>query len=303
MSKNYSGKLDIDVSPFTKALKEARLAIKESAAELKYSIAANQDAKKVIESYTNSIESHKKKIAALQSTYDAIVKEEGKLSNAARKAHIDLLNEQSATAKVEKELEKYKKATIDSSGANEDLCHALTMTEQMFVNVADALAKKVARALVDFTKETVNAGLQFETKFAGVKKVVSGTDEDFAKLQEEIRNTAKEKPISADSLASLYQMGAQLGIQKDNLKDFTNTIIDLKNTSDLTEEAGATMLAQYANVMKLQSKDYDRYASTLSYLGSTTATTESRIMSMAQKMSGASNIINLTHQGVLALAT
>lgn len=278
--KNYSGKFSLDVNPFTKPLKEVNLALKESIANLKYVMASSQDAEKVIESYSKSIEVHKIKTEALKNTYDAIVKEEGKFSDAAKKAHINLLNEQTATEKVKNELEKYKNLTVDSCGANKDLCNALTMTEQMVVNLADALAKKLATALVDFTKETINSGLQFETAFAGVKKVVDGTEEDFANLQAEIRKTATEKPISADQLSSLYQAGAQLGVDKENLKDFTNAIIDLQNTSDLTAEAGATMLALYANVMNFPSKDYERFASTLSYLGSTTETNESRIIDM-----------------------
>ncbi|MCQ2609201.1 MAG: phage tail tape measure protein, partial [Lachnospiraceae bacterium] len=301
--KNYSGKLNIDVNTFKKALSEAKLAIRESVAELKYSIASSKDAKKVMDSYTESITSHNNKIEALKNTYDAIVKKEGNLSKAARNAHIDLLNEQSATEKLKAEFEKYKKTVNDSCGANENLCHALTWVQQVTLDAAEAIGKKLATAIVDFTKETVNTGLQFETAFAGVKKVVDGTSEDFAKLQSEIRKTATEKPISADALASLYQAGAQLGVDKDSLKDFTNAIIDLQNTSDLTAEAGATMLAQYANVMKLPSEDYERFASTLSYLGSTTATTESRIMAMAQRMSGAGSAVGMTHQGLLALAT
>ena len=170
-------------------------------------------------------------------------------------------------------------------------------------DLAATLAKKACKALVDFTKETINTGMQFESAFAGVKKVTSGTEEDFKKLETEIRKTALEKPISADQLASIYQMGSQLGIAKDSLKDFSNSIIDLAKTSDLTEEAGATMIAQYANVTGLKPEEYRKFASTLSYLGSTTATTESTIMDFASRISGSAKLIGMSHQEILALST
>ena len=65
------------------------------------------------------------------------------------------------------------------------------------------ITTEVCKALVGFTKETVNAGMQFELAFAGVRKVIEGTEEDFAKLEKQIRTTALEKMISADQLASI----------------------------------------------------------------------------------------------------
>ena len=67
--------------------------------------------------------------------------------------------------------------------------------------------------------------MQFESAFAGVRKVTSGTEEDFKNLEAEIKKTALEKPISADQLASIYQMGSQLGIAKDGLKVFVVPLI------------------------------------------------------------------------------
>ena len=98
-------------------------------------------------------------------------------------------------------------------------------------------------------------------------------------------------------------MGSQLGIAKDGLKDFSNVIIDLAKTSDLTEEAGATMIAQYANVTHLPVEEYRKFASTLSYLGSNTATTESTIMNFASRIAGSAKLIGMTDAEILALST
>lgn len=317
MDNNYSGKLNIDVSGFNKALKEAKANLALAASEFKLAKEQGSAFESVSDKLSRKLEALNKvynestnKTELLKKKYEALKNELGETNEKvinAKKAWIDSKTE---TEKLSNEIIRYNKALEDNKETtescikcNENVCHSLTMFQQAVLDAAEALAEKLATALVDFTKETVNAGLQFETAFAGVKKVVDGTEEDFAGLQAEIRKTATEKPISADTLASLYQAGAQLGIQKENLKDFTNAIIDLQNTSDLTAEAGATMIAQYANVMNLPAEDYARFASTLSYLGSTTATTESRIMDMAQRMSGAAGSIGMTNQGVLALAT
>lgn len=301
--KNYTNKLGIDTSEFTKAIKEANANLKVLAQQVNKTRLNTVDYNTAVESLEKNITEHKNKLSALKQKYETLKDSLGENATATKKVEAEVEKEKNAVISAEQALKNYKVSLNNTSDSCKEACHALTQMEMVAYDLAKAFAKFATKALVDFTKETINTGMQFESAFAGVRKVVDGTEEDFKALETEIRQTALEKPISAEQLSSIYQMGSQLGIAKDGLKDFSNSIIDLAKTSNLTEEAGATMIAQYANVMKLPQEDYRRFASTLSYLGSTTATTESDIMELMSRLSGAGATIGLTHQDLLALAT
>ncbi|MBR4314065.1 MAG: phage tail tape measure protein, partial [Lachnospiraceae bacterium] len=301
--KNYTLKMGVDVSELRQAKKEISSSLKEISAGIKYATVASADYNSRLELLNKNVKENAKMEDALRKELEKLRSAQTLDLEAIKKKNTELLNQQTRTELARQDLERFTEAHEKAIKAEDNHAIKLNTLSYVLSDLAATLAKKACKALVDFTKETINTGMQFESAFAGVKKVTSGTEEDFKKLETEIRKTALEKPISADQLASIYQMGSQLGIAKDSLKDFSNSIIDLAKTSDLTEEAGATMIAQYANVTGLKPEEYRKFASTLSYLGSTTATTESTIMDFASRISGSAKLIGMSHQEILALST
>ncbi|MBR0038942.1 MAG: phage tail tape measure protein [Lachnospiraceae bacterium] len=302
-NNNYINKIGMDTSETQRGLKEINASLKDLKASVQYVTIASKDYNSKLVLLNKIIDENVDKEKLLEKEYNKLINTKGADLIATTKAHEALEKQRTATALAREDLKKFTEAHEKASKAEDIHTVKLDYLSRAVYDLTKALAEKACKALVDFTKETINTGMQFESAFAGVKKVTSGTEEDFKKLETEIRKTALEKPISADQLASIYQMGSQLGIAKDGLKDFSNAIIDLAKTSDLTEEAGATMIAQYANVTGLKPEEYRKFASTLSYLGSTTATTESTIMDFASRISGSAKLIGMSHQEILALST
>ena len=276
MSKqlNYTGAMSLNTSQIVQALKGVNASLKESTAQLNYFKEAGKSSSEIIDAYSQKIKAHSEKVELLSKKYEELKAKYGENDVRVKNAKTALENEQTALAKTQNGLESYKNEIDKATKAQDAMCNSITPLKQVLIDLAETIANKAATALVNFTKETINTGKSFETSFANVKKVVDGTDDELKALENQIRQTAMERPVDANTLASLYQMGGQLGIARDDLKDFTNAMVDLQNTSNLTAEAGAEMIAQYANVTGLKSDDYARFASTLSYLGSTTATNE-----------------------------
>ena len=305
MSKqlNYTGAMSLNTSQIVQALKGVNASLKESAAQLNYFKEAGKSSSEIIDAYSQKIKAHADKVELLSKKYEELKAKYGENDIRVKNAKTALEKEQTALAKTQNGLESYKNEIDKATKAQDSMCKSITPLKQMMIDLAETIANKAATALVNFTKETINTGKSFETSFANVKKVVDGTDDELKALENQIRQTAMERPVDANTLASLYQMGGQLGIARDDLKDFTNAMVDLQNTSNLTAEAGAEMIAQYANVTGLKSDDYARFASTLSYLGSTTATNEATIMELVSRISGAGKQVGLAHKDILALAT
>lgn len=146
------------------------------------------------------------------------------------------------------------------------------------------------------------AAIEFESAFAGVRKTVDATEAEYARLTDAILGMGRVVPKVHGELAGIMEMGGQLGVPQQQLEKFTRTIADLDVATNLTGEAGASMLAQYANVTGMDIANIDRLGSVIVDLGNNTATTELDIVSMGQRLSGAASILKLTDAQTMGLA-
>lgn len=169
--------------------------------------------------------------------------------------------------------------------------------------VGGKLTKGVTVPVVGMGVAAVNAQVKWESAFAGVKKTVDGTEEDFKRLEEGIRDMTKELPTSAEDIAAVAESAGQLGIQTDSILGFTKTIIDLGNATNLAGEEGASQLAKFANITRMSQKDFDKLGSTIVHLGNNMATTEADIVSMAMRLAGAGKQVGLSEASILGLAS
>lgn len=163
--------------------------------------------------------------------------------------------------------------------------------------------KAVGKAAAGFAKESVNSAMEFESSFAGVKKTVDATEEEYAKLEKASRQMSKVKPVDVNDINQIMELGGQLGIQTGNLEKFSDVIADLDVATNMDIESASTQMAQYANITKMSQDVFDRFGSTIVDLGNNFATTEADIMAMAHRISGAGSQIGMTDDQILAMST
>lgn len=162
----------------------------------------------------------------------------------------------------------------------------------------------VGAAIIGGLALAVNAAIEFESAFTGVRKTVELTEPGFVKLEENIRNMANSAPISATSLANIGELAGQLGVSGvDDITKFIDTIAKISVTTNLTEDAAATSFARIANIMNEPITNVDRMASTVVGLGNSFATTEAEITEFGRRMAGASRIAGLSTADVFGIAT
>ena len=146
------------------------------------------------------------------------------------------------------------------------------------------------------------AAMDFESAFAGVRKTVDATETEYAELVSGIKQMSEQLPESANNLAAIMEIAGQLGVDKDNLLTFTETIANLGVATNLTGEEAATMLAQYANITGMDLKDIERLGSVIVDLGNNCATTEKDITEMAHRLAGTGNLLGLTDAQIMGMA-
>ena len=174
---------------------------------------------------------------------------------------------------------------------------------------ADA-AEKVGKTMIGFGATTVaalgataKAAMDWESAWAGVTKTVDGTPEQMNEIESGLRNLAKTLPSTHEEIAAVAESAGALGVKRQDIIQFTRTMVDLGETTNLSADDAATAIAQLLNVMGDAGGEVDNLGSTLVALGNDGASTEKEILMMAQRISGAGKLIGASKPDVMALAS
>jgi len=97
---------------------------------------------------------------------------------------------------------------------------------------------------------------------------------------------------------------AQLGIEKQNIADFAETVANLVATTDsLSAEEASMSLARFANITRMSQDEFRNLGSAILALGSSFATTEHDIIEMGLRIAKSGAQIGMTEAQILAYAT
>lgn len=212
----------------------------------------------------------------------------------------------------------YGKIVIDSSGVRSSIMSAkaqMNSLKSTFNSAGQKMAgaMKMAAvaggaALAGLSVLAVKGGISLESAFAGVTKTTEGLRDEFGNLTEAgklmlqgYQDLAKEVPIAVEELMAIGELGGQLGIARENLLDFSETIAAMGVATNLTTEAAAEGFAQIANIMGTSQDEIERMGSAVVELGNNMATTEADILNFAQRIAGAGEIAGLSEAEVFGI--
>lgn len=244
-----------------------------------------------------------------------IVFEQGDVESAARKTA-------SAFDEVSKKATQAEK-TVSSAGAQtrkigsafDDLGNRVNKASRTFSRFKDAILTglgvgtgftiltQAVQGLRNAITGTFDAAVSFESAFAGVRKTVDATEAEFSQLSSQFRNLAKDIPLPVEGLTRIGELAGQLGIKKDDIISFTETIAAIGVTTNLTEEQAATSFARIANIFQTPIEETGNLASAVVELGNNFATTESEIVDFATNVATAGKIAGLSTADVAAIST
>ncbi|MGN0180507.1 MAG: phage tail tape measure protein, partial [Monoglobaceae bacterium] len=152
--------------------------------------------------------------------------------------------------------------------------------------------------------------IDFEDSFAGVKKTVDGTPEQLDRIRQSIIDMSTKGinghsaiPQTTKELNELAAAGGQLGIQTENIADFTETMAMLGSATNLSGEEGAKTLARFMNVAGVSQDKIGNLGSAIVDLGNNFATTEAEIADMAMNMGATGAAVGISAQDILAYST
>lgn len=197
---------------------------------------------------------------------------------------------------------KYEQGLKEAERQMKTFTENLSKAGKNVEKAGEKLTKYVTVPVTAMGGLSVKAAIDFESAFAGVRKTVDASEKDFARLEKGIMDMSKEIPASATAIAEVAEAAGQLGIETENILDFTRVMIDLGEATNLSADEAATALARFANITQMSQQDFDRLGSTIVDLGNNLATTEAEIVAMGLRLAGAGSQIGLTEAQILSFA-
>ena len=167
------------------------------------------------------------------------------------------------------------------------------------------ISAAASAALIGSTK----AAVDFETAMTGVKKT---NDElvdsngnviiSYDDLADSIKDMATRTASTKEQIAGVMEAAGQLGVGTEYLADFTEAMVMMGDSTNLSADEAASALAKFANVTGMSLDDASKLGSVIVALGNNFATSEQDIVNMATRLSGAGHQIGLTDAQIMGFA-
>lgn len=176
-------------------------------------------------------------------------------------------------------------------------------------SIGTTLTTSVTAPIMAGTIAVTKAAIDWESAFTGVKKTVDemvdangNVTYSYAKLEGQLKNLATQLPATHQEIAQVAENAGQLGISTDHIVEFTKTMIDMGESTNLSADEASTALAQLANITGMSQDKFSNLGSSIVWLGNNFATTERNITEMSLRLAGAGKQIGLSQGSIMGIA-
>lgn len=244
--------------------------------------------------------------SSIESQNDSLREMNTELENsrtALQNAGIDTDNLTESTERLQRQLRNLSDTRGFLSNVSQELRTAQNDFKDSLTGFGE-LAGGIAATGGTVYAATSKPAIDFESAFAGVRKTVDASEEEFETLRQGILDLSQtDVAASASEIAAVAEAAGQLGIQKDNVLDFSKVMIDLGESTNLSAEDAASQLAKFANITKMDPANYQKLGSVIVDLGNNFATTEADIVGMGTRLASTGELTGLTEPQIMAVAT
>ena len=301
-AKNRQAQLKQEVASAAAAYKQYRAALGETDSA---TIAARGNLDLVKEEYRQQT-AEVRKLSAQQT---ALQKSTQNAADAFTTAQTKLNNARAAVKQTQADIESCNRAlkTAQSQWTAmgktlEDFGKKASATGKTLTGAGKTLTTTVTTPIVAMGTAAIKASLDFESSFTSVRKTVDATESEFSALASASKSMSTQIAASTTEINEVMATAGQLGIANDYLVDFTRTMIDLGNSTDIVANDAASTLAKFANITTMDQSQFGNLGATLVDLGNNFATVESDIMNMSLRLAAAGHQVGLTEPQILGFA-
>ena len=216
--------------------------------------------------------------------------------------------------KLRKLVEEYRNFTAAQSGLGKagaaiaDFGAKLDPVAQKASAIGRTWSVSMTAPIVAGAGLSVKAATDIDTALTGVKKTVSASAEEYGELKEAAIEYSKVNAVSATEVLNAEELSGQLGVAKENLRDFAEVTTGLAESTNMNVEAASTNMARFMNVTqanadatKSAAEQYRAYGNVIVGLGNNLATTESEISNFSLRIASAGSLAGISQADIMGL--
>ena len=201
-----------------------------------------------------------------------------------------------ALAKQADLLNKNSKASKDAAGG-----FSKVQTNVITMNQALELARKAFQVLSKAVGFVIQNFRMFEKGLISVAKTANLSASETAKLSKDILKMSLNLPATTTELFEVAKAAGQLGVEKDEITNFTDTLIRLGSAADIAGEQAALSATRILGLTKTPNSEIDEFASALVNLGNNMRANEAEILRTTTVIAQGIGVYNASASAVLAL--
>lgn len=175
---------------------------------------------------------------------------------------------------------------------------SLNQTRYALYDVSRTMAVAGA-AMLAFALAPSKVAINFEREFANVARTVTGAGGD---VKQALIDLSTELPTSFQNLTEIATLGGQLGIAKDGIVQFTDTVAKLTATTNLSAEVAGTALGRFLSFGLITTDQFGNLASAILKVGVNSVATETQIVGIATGIAGIGKVAGLSASTLVGYA-
>lgn len=150
----------------------------------------------------------------------------------------------------------------------------------------------------------IKTGADFESAFTSVERTLEDgqTPAAISAIRSELVDLSTTIPKSFDEISQIATLGNQLGISAGQLSTFTETVAQFSTITGITAEASAQAFGRIGNLLQIAPAQYSNLASAITYVGRTSAATESQIIALTERLGATATRAGFTADQIVGLA-
>lgn len=182
---------------------------------------------------------------------------------------------------------------------------AMKSTAAGLTRAGTALTAGVTVPIVAAGTAIFKTGAEFETSMAGVRKTAGLTQAETAALGDELvalSKTIQGGGLDAGQLAAIAKDAGQLGIAKEDIRDFTALAAQLSGATGIAADQVGEDFARVALLSNTPREAWENAASAIVDLGNKLQGSEADILSTAKRIAGPLAAVGVSPQDILGTA-
>ena len=149
----------------------------------------------------------------------------------------------------------------------------------------------------------IKVAMDFESSMADVRKVVDfDTPQQFKEMQQDILQLTHRIPMAGKELAAIAASGGQLGVARQDIAAFTETVAKMSVAFDMSADEAGDSMAKLANVYQIPIAQIDRLGDAINYLSNSSPAKASDIVNTLGRIGGVAKQFGLTEQQAASLS-